>query len=167
MSGNTLTVVLTLAGITAGSLTSWWFSRSSRRDAVAQRISLQKEIAALRSLLSGVAESLSKTTITEHDVQQVVQSVEFSDEPASAVATSLSSVASTSALDALIRASLGTLLNEHGEVNVARLLQAVTRAVPNLGLSSIVSSLEGLRRTGKLSWEGDDVRTAEVIKVHP
>jgi predicted component of type VI protein secretion system len=121
----------------------------------------------LRSLLSGVAESLSKPTITELDVEQAVQSAQSSDEPAGAVAISLSSVASTSALDALIRASLGTLLNEHGEVSVSRLLQAVTHAIPDLGLSSIVSSLEGLRRDGKVSWPGDDLRKAEVIKVHP
>jgi hypothetical protein len=47
VNGSTLTVVLTLKGIIAGSLTSWWFSRSSRRNAEAQRISLQGEIAAL------------------------------------------------------------------------------------------------------------------------
>jgi hypothetical protein len=170
-----LTVVSTVAGIVVGFLTSWWFSRSSKRHAEAERMILVEKISAqeshllaLQGLLSGVAESvMSRPIITDAEVGEVLQSARLPDRVAGDVVTSLRSAASASTLDVLVRASLGTLLNEHGEVSVPRLLQEVTHALPDASLSSVLSSLEGLRKTGRVSWSGDDVRKAGVVRVHP
>jgi len=156
-----LTVVSTVAGIVVGFLTSWWFSRSSKRQAEANT-------SALQSLFSDVAESMtSKPIITGVEVDQALRAARLPDKVAGDVATSLSSATSASTIDVLVRASLGALLNEHGEVSVPRLLQEVARALPDASLSSVLSSLEELRKAGRVSWSGDDVRKAEVIKVHP
>lgn len=167
MSGNTLTIVSTAAGIVVGFLTSWWFTRSGRRDAQAEEARLLKEISTLQEkvstqqgLLSGIAESAPR-------IEQALQSARLSDQAASAVATSRKSATSAPALDVLVRASLGALLNEHGEVSVPRLLRAVTRGLPDASSSSIASSLEELRKAGKVSWSGDDVIKAGVVRVHP
>jgi hypothetical protein len=171
MNGDVLTVVSTLVGIAVGLLTSWWFTRSGKRAAQEDNVrlhndnvSLHKEVSAMKNLLSGLAESAANTTTP--NVEQVLQSAGLADK-AIATATSLSPAASASALDVLVRASLGTLLNEHGEVSVPQLFRAVAHSVPDAGLPSVVLSLEELRKAGKISWSGDDVRKAGVIRVHP
>lgn len=167
MSGDTLTVVSAVAGIIVGFLTSWWFSRSSMRHAEAERVILVERISALQSLLSGVAESImTRPIITDADVDQALQSARLPGMVAGDVATSIRSAASASTIDVLVRASLGALLNERGEVSVPRLLQEVARALPDASLSSVQSSLEELRRTGRVSWSGDNLSKAGVIRVH-
>jgi hypothetical protein len=161
VSGNMLTVVLAVAGIVVGFLTAWWVSRSSKRQAEAN-------MSTLRSLFSDVAKSMtSRPIITDVEVDQALRSARLPDKVAGDVATSLRSATSASTIDVLVRASLGALLNEHGEVNVPRLLQEVASALPDASLSSVLSSLEELRKTGRVSWSGDDVRKAGVIRVHP
>jgi hypothetical protein len=155
-----LTVASALAGIIVGFLTSWWFSRSSK-------VILDKKILALQGLLSGVAESITtKSIVTDAELDQALQSARLSGKVAGDVVTSIRSAASASTVDVLVRARLGTLLNERGEVDVPRLLQEVTRALPDASLSSVLSSLEELRGTGRVSWSGDDIRKAGVIRVH-
>ena len=127
--------------------------------------SLLKEISMLRGLLASVVESAAKSVIP--GVEQALQSVQLPDKVADAVALSLKSATSESALDVLIRASIGTLLNEHGEVSMPRLLREVAHRLPDAGPSAISSSLEELRQSGKVSWLGDDVMKAGVIRVHP
>jgi len=165
MSGNTLTIASAAAGIVVGFLTSWWFTRTSKRASEAEQARLLKEISTLRSLLAGVAESVSKAAVP--DVEHALQSVRLPGGVADAVATSLKSAASASALDVLVRASIGGLLNEHGEVSVPRLLEAVAHDFPDASPSAISFSLDTLRRAGKVSWLGDDVMKAGVIKVNP
>jgi hypothetical protein len=156
-----------VAGIIVGLLTSWWFSRLGKRRAVEERVILLKEISALRGLLSGVAESVTKPIATDTAVDQALQSARLPDKVADSVVTSLRSAASASNIDVLVRASLGALLNEHGEVSVPRFLREVTHVLPDASLSSVFSSLEELRKSGRISWSGDDFRKAEVIRVHP
>jgi hypothetical protein len=127
--------------------------------------SLLKEISALRSLLASVAESAAESVVP--GVEQALQSAQFPDKVADAVAISLKSATPESAFDVLIRASIGTLLNEHGEVSVPRLLREVTHRLPDASHSAIASSLEELRQAGKVSWVGNDVMKAGVIRVHP
>jgi len=168
MSGNTLTVASTVAGIVVGFLTSWWFSWSSKRHAQAERGILLNRIATLQGILSGVADSIkAKPIITGAEVDQALHPARLPDKVAGDVATSLRSAASASTADVFVRASLGALLNEHGEVSVPRLLQEVAHALPEASLSSVLSSLEELRRSGRVSWSGDDVSKARVIRVHP
>lgn len=167
MSANTLTVVSTVAGIVVGFMTSWWFTRSSKLQADADRVVLLKEISTLRSLLNGVAESVIKPISTSVGVDQALRSAQLPDKVADTVARSIRSAASVSGTDVFVRATLGSLLDEHGEVSVSRLLRNVTHALPDAGLPSILSSLEELRKAGRVSWSGDDVRKAGVIKVHP
>jgi hypothetical protein len=131
----------------------------------ADQASLLKEISRLRSLLASVAESAANSVIP--DVEQALKSVQLPDKLADAVAVSLKSATSESALDVLIRASIGTLLNEHGEVSMSRLLREIAHRLPDARPAAISSSLEELRQAGKVSWLGDDVMKAGVIRVHP
>lgn len=161
MTGDTLTVVLAVVGIIVGFMTSWWFSRwSNRRSA--------KEISTLKSVLSGIIESVkTEPIITGAEVDRALESARFPDKVADAVVASLRLTTSPSKIDVLVRASLGALLNEHGQVSVLRLLKEVTNAFPDASPSSVVASLEELRKTGKISWSDDDVMKAGVIKVNP
>jgi len=88
------------------------------------------------------------------------------DTAAGDVVTPLRSAEQTAATDMLVRASLGALLNEHGEVSVPRLLQELARDLPDAE-PSVLSSLEELKKSGRVSWDGDDVRKAGIIKVRP
>jgi hypothetical protein len=140
-----LTVVLTLAGIAAGAVVSWWFARRSSRE-------LQRSFAAQQRLLVEL---------------KTLQSSQLPDTAAGDVVTPLRSAEQTAATDMLVRASLGALLDEHGEVSVPRLLQELARDLPDAAQPSVLSSLEELRKSGRVSWEGDDVRKAKIIKVRP
>jgi len=127
--------------------------------------SLLKEISTLRGLLAGVAESAAKSVIP--DVEQALQSVQLPDKFADEIAISLKSATSEAALDVIILASIGTLLNEHGEVSIPRLLRDLAHRVPGASPSAISATLEELRQAGTVSWRGDDVMKAGVIRVHP
>lgn len=172
MSGNTLAIVSTVVGIVVGFMTSWWFTRSSKRASQEDNIrlhndnvSLRNEVSAMKNLLSGLSESAVNPIIS--NVERALQSAVLPNEAIATVATPLGPAASTPALDVLVRASLGTLLNEHGEVSVPQLFRAVAHSRPDARHSSVLSSLEELRKAGKISWSGEDVRKAGVIRVHP
>jgi hypothetical protein len=168
VNADTLTITSTAAGIIVGFLTSWWFSQSGKRHSQQEREILLNKIATLQGILSGVAEAISaRPLMTDGQVDQAVREARLPDKVADEVATSIRSAESSANVDVFVRASLGALLNEHGEVSLPRLLQEVTHALPGTTSSSIVSALEELRGTGRVSWSGDDVRKAEVIKVHP
>jgi hypothetical protein len=134
------------------------------QDSSAEQARLLQEISTLRSLLASVAESAAKSVIP--DIEQTLQSAELPDKVADEVTISLKSATSASALDVLVRASIGTLLNEHGEVSVPRLLREIAHAVPDASPSAISVSLEELGHAGKVSWLGDDVLKAGVIRVN-
>ena len=119
MSANTLTVVSAVAGIVVGFMTSWWFTRSSKLQADADRVVLLKEISTLRSLLNGVAESVIKPISTSVGVDQALRSAQLPDKVADTVARSIRPAASVSGTDVFVRATLGSLLDEHGEVSVS------------------------------------------------
>jgi hypothetical protein len=175
VSGNTLTVVSTIAGIAVGFVTSLWLARSGKRHAETQREKIEKDFADLQSsfsaqqsILAGVAEIIrTKPAMADFEVSQTPQLAPLADKAGADVVTPPRSAASSSAIDVLVRASLGALLNEHGEVSVPRLLQELARALPGAAQSSVLSSLEELRSSGRVSWSGGDVRKAGVIKVHP
>ena len=152
MSGNTLTVVLTLAGIAAGAVVSWWFARRSSRELQRSNRDLQRSFDAQQSILAEIKQ---------------MQSSQLPDTAAGDVVTPLRSAEQTAATDMLVRASLGALLDEHGEVSVPRLLQELARDLPAAAQPSVLSSLEELKKSGRVSWDGDDVRKAGIIKVRP
>ena len=151
MSGNTLAIVLAIAGIVVGFATAWWFARASRRDANDKQ---QKLLAAQQSLFTDIS---TKALEPAQPTGQVANLVAASPRP----------TAFAPALDVVVRASLGALLDENGEVSVPRLLRAVAQRLPDASPSLISSSLEELRKAGKLSWPGDDVMKAGVIKIYP
>jgi hypothetical protein len=155
VTGEMLTIVLTVAGIGVGFATSLFFSVSAKREAQAkhdavlqQNSSLHQKISILQNLLSSVVKSAVETDI---GVDQAPRSAQVSGK---------------SSVDLLVRASLGALLNEYGEVSVQRLLREVGHARPGVSPSSVLSSLEDLRETGMVSWAGDDLRKAGVVVVH-
>jgi hypothetical protein len=173
VNGNTLTIVAAVAGIVVGILTTWWFTWSSKRDGDAKQASLLGEISTLKEEisakeemtstlqrdLSDVADSVAKL-VTPH-VEKGLQPAQYPGHGAH-VETSTS----PSALDVVIRASLGALLDEHGDVSVPRLLRTVTQRLPDASPSLIASALQALRQAGRLSWQGDDVMKAGVIRIH-
>jgi hypothetical protein len=150
MSGNKLTVVSTLAGIIVGFLTSWWLTPSGKRDAQKKQLRRHDEISVLKSLLSSGAESVTKS-ITPN--VETLQPARLPDKRSARGRTSLRP-ASTSASGVLVRASLGALLNEHGEVSLQRLFKGVMQDLPGTSLSSVLSSPEMLGESGKVSWQG-------------
>ncbi len=177
MNGNTLTIVAAVAGIVVGILTTWLFTWSSMRDANKKQASLLTEISTLqektstlqtmtstlRGLLRDVEESVPEPITPQ--IEKAVQPAWYPGRVAN-VETPPESTTSASALDVLVRASLGTLLDEHGEVSVPRLLRAVIQRLPDASPSLIFSTLEGLRKAGRVSWPGDDVMKAGVIRIH-
>ena len=153
MSGDTLAIVLAVAGVIVGGVISWWFTRASERDASNKQ---QKLISTLQGMFADVADSVKALQLA-HVPGQVTKLLEASPRPAT----------STQAIDVVVRASLGALLDEHGEVSVPRLLRAVAQRLPDASPSLVSSSLQELRNAGKLSWPGDDVMKADVIKIYP
>lgn len=162
MSGNLLTIISSVAGIALGFLTSWWFARAGRVAAKSDRTDLLNEVSTLRDLLNGVVESIAGP-----DDPPRHHGVSASRINASAPTIDLAGdKRAENKLDILVRASLGTLLDERGQVSPQRLLRQVGHALPGASFNEIAASLEGLRRSGKVSWDGNDVRGAETIRVH-
>jgi hypothetical protein len=164
VSGNTLTILAAVAGIVVGILTTWFFTWSSKRDSDEKQESLLKETSTLRGLFKDVEESIARSITPQ--VEKAAQPAGYPGQVGNLAEMSPESARSASALDALVRASLGTLLDEHGEVRVPRLLRAVTERLPDASPSQIFSALERLRKAGRVSWTGDDLMKADVIKIH-
>lgn len=153
MSGDTLAIVLAAAGTIVGGVISWWFTRASERDASDKQ---QKLISTLQGMFADVADSVKALQLARGP-GQVANLVEASPQQAT----------SRQAIDVVVRASLGALLDEHGEVSVPRLLRAIAQRLPDASPSLVSSSLLELRNAGKVSWPGNDVMKADVIKIYP
>jgi hypothetical protein len=71
-------------------------------------------------------------------------------------------------LELLVRASLGMLLNERGEVSVERVLSEVGMSLRRPSRDAIVATLQSLRARCLVDWSGpDDLTGVEVVRVAP
>ena len=68
--------------------------------------------------------------------------------------------APSEAIDLLVRASLGALLDERGEVDVMRLLDEVCTALGAPDPAVAISALCRLRADGAIDWEGPKISGA-------
>jgi hypothetical protein len=157
-------------GVLALIVSEWFFEEVVQHDPEADPLSYRKVDVNVKETQAGAwirlcDDSVAKSVIA--GIEQALEPVQSLDKVAGAVAMSLKSATSASALDILVRESIGILLNERGEVSVPRLLRAVAHELPDASPSAISSSLGKLRETGKVSWLGDDIMKAGVIRVHP
>jgi hypothetical protein len=161
MGANTLTVVVGGVGVLCSAIFPYYFYWLGGRKAKAQN----SELRSLISLL--VQQRISDRSPASSGAVQL-------DAPRSGVAPPsdalADSVLSDAALEELVRASLGALLNERGEVEMTRLLGEVGAVLGPSHMSDALSALRRLRAKGVVSWDdGDDdmsrVRTVRVVVV--
>jgi hypothetical protein len=162
MSTDTLAIVLAVAGIIVGGAISWVFTRAAERDASSKQ---QKLISTLHSMFEDVADRFAEPTTPGSG--KALRPPDLPARGANVLEASPQPATSSSALDVIVRASLGSLLDEHGEVSVPRLLRALAQRLPDASPPLISSSLQELRNAGRLTWSGDDVMKADVIKIYP
>lgn len=70
------------------------------------------------------------------------------------------------AIEELVRASLGALVNERGEVDMSRLMQEVSLAAGSQGMSAAFEALRRLRSRGVVDWDGSDESLPQVGTLH-
>jgi hypothetical protein len=168
MTGNVLTIVVGLIGVGASLVFSLVFYQAGKKTSAADRAMLLETIEGQRDILLGLR--ITQPVITQHEVQQALDSAGAGDgSAADVIASSLNTAASTAALDRLVRASLGALLNERGEVELARLLQDVDHAVGNSHVAEVLEVLRHMRAQGTITWQGsaDNLTATDLVRVSP
>lgn len=146
MNGDVLTVTVGAAGVVASIICSSLAFRRGAQQADSQKAELLLEIQEVRGVLSsfarGVARLRTPLPIPGRAVgdRHIPQVADPDDD----------------AVDLLVRASLGALLDERGEVRVQRLLDEVSSALGTPDHEVTVAALGRLRDVGSIDWDGDD-----------
>lgn len=184
MSGDTLTIVVGVAGVAVSVLSSVIaYGRGTQAAAKQQTVLLQTADKQQAELLQ--ATDAQKAEIIRVLEQRIVILSEWGRSVASRTATGTASVpmsgpaqrlpgaagdadagVSPSALELLVRASLGTLLNERGEVQLSRLFQEVGEALGAPQYKETEQILRQLRAAGAIDWDGpDDLSGVQAVRV--
>jgi hypothetical protein len=162
LESDVVTVVTALVGIGVGLLSSWWFAKSSVNRAKADQVQLRDQIALLRDLFADVRVNL------EADETQLSREEAFDDlRESRADITDETVTLAESRVDTLIRTSLGTLLNERGQVRVSALIQEICRRPGAPEPAMIVSSLGRLRAGGTIAFDSNEISAATLLQVLP
>ncbi len=151
MNENALTLTVGVAGILAAWWFPWWFYRSGLRKARAENASLHKEIAGAREVLQNFMQVRSRDA-----GRDVVESS----------ASAASAPLSDAAVEELLRASLGALVNERGNVDMVRLKREVAAVVGASHLTDALAILRRLRDQGVVWWDNDADNLAQVPVLH-
>jgi hypothetical protein len=172
MSGNLLTVLVGVAGLAAAIQCFRLGARQADRqhtellaetarhksDLGQQNVELGREVREVRSILAAF--------LREGGTQSRGHMHSVSLDRISPVPRNQD--ASGSAVDLLVRASLGALLNERGEVHLQRLLDEVCATLGAASLADTIFVLQRLRSEGVVDWDGAaDLSDAQVIRVRP
>lgn len=166
MSANALTIIVGVVGFLASVVSSGVFYRRGTRAAENQKAELLLALKQERNLLSRFVRSVAGQTAYAALAEPRVQPVVADRSPSSAGAAGPE--ASTSALELLVRASLGALLDERGRVQLARLFQEVGEALGTPHYEDTVQVLRQLRGTGAVDWDGpDDLHEVQEVRVLP
>jgi hypothetical protein len=147
MSANTLTVIVGIVGIVA----SYFLYLIGARKARAENGLLRQEMADTRSVLANYVHARSK---------------EAEEKPETHPARSVTGALSDAAIEELLRASLGALVNERGDVDVTRLMREVVGVVGPSHISDALATLRRLRDQGVVSWDGADDDPSAVRTLH-
>ena len=159
MGGNIVTVVTALVGIGVGLVSSWWFAKSSVKRARADQVQLRDQIALLRDLFAEVKINLE----TEGTQLSRLEASGSHVSPRTDDAATLVD----SRVDTLIRTSLGTLLNERGQVRISALIQEICRRPGAPGPAMILSSLNRLRAGRTISFDSNEITATTLLQVLP
>lgn len=163
MSGNTATVVAGLAGILVSIICSYVFYWLGGRDSHRQNSELMQEVAELRTLLSSFVQGIADRLPAAHALIKTAGG----DKGVDPSVANLPKEATDIAMEELIRASLGALLNERGEVDMTRLLREVGGAVGPRHMAEAVAVLRRLRDQGVVSWgDAEDLSQVRTVRVH-
>jgi type II secretory pathway pseudopilin PulG len=151
MSSDMFNVVLALVGIVASTVLSIIFYRRGLRASDAQMNELLEQ---LRGMLAQRAEEVG-TPPREAD-----------SGAAPVPRPSATAKAPDAAVELLVLASLGALLNERGEVNLSRLFRDVGQALGTPKYREVAAALKKLRDEGSVAWDGpDDLTGVEQVRV--
>jgi hypothetical protein len=168
LSSNTATVIAGIAGILGSVACSyifyWLGGRSSRR----QNADLVGQIEGLRRLLANFVQGISERP-SKNDVRRIAELTHGDATAAATITKSLDTLTSAAAVEELVRASLGALVNEKGEVDMSRVLREASHAVGPRRMPEVVRVLSRLRAQGVVSWDGGepDPSQEQVIRVRP
>lgn len=149
INANLLTVMVGIAGI----LASYLLYLLGIRKAKAENDGLHSDIAAAREALQNLVR---------------VRSKDSGRGGAATVASSATEPLSEAAAEELLRASLGALVNERGDVDMTRLRREIAAVVGPSHLTDVLSGLERLRAQGIIWWDGtDDLTRVRLLHVRP
>jgi len=158
-----ITVASTVAGVFVGYVVSWSFARSSKRTAELRQTNSDRQLAIVKDVLLGIQGELSKTG----PGTEVNEGVGGKEHASTVPGSPYGATEPNSVLDLSVRVMLGTLLDEHGQVELNRLLLGMSRIASPPSVLNILSSLARLRTQGVVSWDGGDVGQAKMIRMLP
>jgi hypothetical protein len=173
VSGNLLTIAIGIAGVTVSVLCSLVAFKLGVRQASSQKTEfvdetnrqkaeLSLEIHEVRSVLSTVVRSIESRTMTTVDSTARRPSNVRQDNAGGVEAER------SSTTELLVRASLGALLDERGEVRVQRLFEEVSSALGVSSSAGAISALQHLREAGVVDWDGSpDLFDVVIVRVRP
>lgn len=148
MSANILTLMVGIAGILAG----YYFYFLGTRKAKAENARLHRDIAETNKVLSNLLRVRSEYS----NGGVVTPSTASTNAPISDVA-----------VEELLRAFLGALVNERGDVDKTRLMREVGAVLGPGRITGAVDVLRRLRDQGVVSWDenGDDLSRVRTLHV--
>jgi len=157
VSGDALTIMVGAAGIVASALGSWASFRRGERSAREQKKAF-KELS--ETFKEYVAADIERARVAP------VRSGSRSRSQTSAPPDQASSPSAPSPVERLVRASLGALVDERGDVQLPRLFGQVGSAMRSPHVSEICQTLQHLREAGSIDWEGpDDLNGVSIVRV--
>jgi hypothetical protein len=159
-------VTLGIAGIVVSVVCAWLFYWLGGRVGRRQNSALLKEISELRKLLAEYVQSMSERLDTTSLLYEGhIEPSSESLEPADTIGRSEPNVA----IEELVRASLGALVNEKGEVEMSRLMREVSLAMGSQDPSVAFEVLRRLRPKGVVDWGTSDelLPQASTLYVQP
>jgi hypothetical protein len=156
MSGDVLTVLVGLVGVLVSVGASAGTYRLGKRTSLVENAELLAEISALRGILSSVVQRISSPD-SDTGIQGHLR-------PESWLATEPPSADNTA--NVVVRAVLGSLVNEKGEVAFHRLLREVSLAMGHPSFAEVAEVLTQLRGEGFADWYPDEPDLAGVETIH-
>lgn len=145
MSSDALTIIIGVVGVLASVLCAIVAFRRGAKKADRQNAELILKIKEVRSIFSAFARS-----VADRPALAGVESTSVKPEHTEPGMTS----ATKTTIELLVRASLGTLVNERGQVQLSRLFQEVAVSLGAPHYSDTSAILLRLREDGIIDWDG-------------
>jgi hypothetical protein len=163
LSGNAAPLTIGVAGIVVSVLCSWVFYWLGGRLMRRENGAFLKEINELRKLLADYVQSMSQRL----DPTNLAQTGRAELLPTGAeTGGAMKRSEPNAAVEELVRASLGALVNERGEVDMSRLMREVSLATGTQDPSAAFEVLRRLRSGGVVEWDASDEFLPHVRTLH-